>query len=70
MTQALYFSQPFLLKICQTAQVPCIALFYCYKTYDIIILPELDRIDNVVRVPGDPQLKQNLQFLMNLVNIK
>ena len=47
------------------------------KTYDIIILPEVDRIhkklwmcSNLIWVPGDPQLEQNSQFLVNSVHFR
>ena len=39
------FGNQFYSKKCQEAQIPCIPPFKCQKTYDIIILPEVDLID-------------------------
>ena len=38
-----YIWQLVLLKKCQQAQIPCISPFSSQKTYDIVILPEVNR---------------------------
>ena len=47
-TQMLYFWWSILLEKCQKAQILCISLFSCYKTYDIIFLPDVDGIHKIL----------------------
>ena len=51
-----------------------VLLHFNARKYDIIILPEVDQIykklwicSNLIRVPGDSQLEQNSQLLVNSV---
>ena len=47
-TQMLCFWWSILLEKCQKAQILCISLFSCYKTYDIIFLPDMDGIRKIL----------------------
>ena len=66
--QELCFWRAVLLKKCQKAQIPCVSPFLWWKTYDTMILSEMDRtckklwalfqVRSLVQVPRDPWLKQ------------